>query len=68
MANGKAHAAAMEDQDLSDMKKQINDILRLFGALLFFLPILFIGACYGIRAGVIAGTEKTLEMFKSWGG
>jgi len=67
MASGKAQAAAIEDQDMSDLKKQINDILRVFGSILFFLPIVFVGTCYGIRAGIIAGTEKTLQLLKSWG-
>ncbi len=67
MGNGKAQAVAIEDQDLSDLKKQINDILRVFGSILFFIPIVFIRACYGIRAGVIAGVEKTLQLLKSWG-
>ncbi len=53
MGNGKTQAATIEDRDLSDLKKQINDILRVFGALLFFLPIVFVGTAYGIRAGVI---------------
>ncbi len=67
MGNGKTQAATIEDRDLSDLKKQINDILRVFGALLFFLPIVFVGTAYGIRAGVIAGVEKTLQLLKSWG-
>jgi len=66
MANGKAQAAAV-DQEWEDLKRQITDITKVFGFLLFIPVILILGLGYGIRAGVIAGTEKTLVMLKSWG-
>jgi hypothetical protein len=66
MANGKAQAAAV-DQEWEELKRQITDITKVFGFLLFIPVILLLGLGYGIRAGVIAGAEKTLEMLKSWG-
>lgn len=63
--NGTVQAA--QDQEWEDLKKQITEIVRLFGGLLFTPVIILVGAAYGIRAGVIAGVEKTLEMLKSWG-
>ena len=65
MANGKAQT--IEYQQLEDLKKQIAEVLSVFGAILFMPMTILIGAAYGIRAGVIAGVEKTLEMLKSWG-
>ena len=67
MANGKAQAIKAEDQEWADFKKQITEIIRLLGSLLFTPGFILIGICYGLRAGLIVGTEKTLELFKSWG-
>ncbi len=66
MANGKAQIAAI-DQEWEDLKRQTTDVTKVFGFLLFIPVILLLGLGYGIRAGVISGAEKTLEMLKSWG-
>jgi hypothetical protein len=69
MANGKAaeiEATAL-NKEWEDMKKQTAAIVNLFGGLIFMPAILLVGICYGIRAGVIVGFEKTLSMLKGWG-
>jgi hypothetical protein len=66
MANGKAQAAAI-DQEWEELKRQITDFTKVFGFLLFIPVILLLGLGYGIRAGIIVGAERTLEMLKSWG-
>lgn len=69
MANGKAVAQAAaqkeETQQWEDFKRQVAETTGVFGFLIFIPAIIVIGAAYGIRAGVIAGTAKTLSMFKS---
>jgi len=55
------------DQEWEDFKKQITEVVSVFGVILFTPVIILIGVGYGIRAGVIAGVEKTLEMLKSFG-
>lgn len=64
MANGKAQAV---NQEWETLKIQIAEVTNVFGAILFMPMILLVGIAYGIRAGVIAGTEKTLNMLKEWG-
>uniref|UniRef100_A0A6H1ZVJ5 Uncharacterized protein n=1 Tax=viral metagenome TaxID=1070528 RepID=A0A6H1ZVJ5_9ZZZZ len=64
MANGKAAAI---DKEWEEMKKQISSVTSLFGWLLF-VPVMFlVGIAYGIKTGIIAGAEKTLELMKAWG-
>lgn len=62
MANGKATT----EKEWKELKGQLSDVIRLFGGLIFFPVILIVGVGYGIRAGIIAGTEKTLEFLKGW--
>ena len=62
MANGKA----VSEKEWKELKAQLSDVIRLFGGLLFFPVILLVGIGFGIRAGIIAGTEKTLEYLKGW--
>jgi len=57
MTNGKAQAAAI-DQEWEDLKRQIADVIKVFGFLLFIPVILLLGIGYGIRAGVICGNRK----------
>jgi len=57
---------AIQDKEWEDLKKQVNSVIRLFGGLLFMPVILIIGFSYGIRAGILAGTEKILEMLRVW--
>ncbi len=63
MANGKA----VEKQQWEDLKKQIAELNRVLGFILFAPVLVLVGIAWGARAGVIAGTEKTLRMLKSWG-
>ena len=58
---------AIQDKEWEDLKKQVNSVIRLFGGLLFTPVILAIGFSYGIWAGMLAGTEKFLEMLRVWG-
>ena len=58
---------AIQNKEWDDLKKQVNSLIRLFGGLLFTPVILIIGFGYGIRAGMLAGTEKVLEMLRVWG-
>jgi hypothetical protein len=52
-------------QELSGDLKQV---IRIFGGLLFLPVILLLGLGYGLRAGIIAGTEQTLILLKTWWG
>lgn len=56
-----------EEEDRWDaLANRITEVIYMFGSLIFFLPLLFIGIGYGVRAGLIAGGTKTLDIFKSW--
>ena len=65
MKNGVTQA--IQDKEWEELKTQLNSVIRLFGGLLFTPVILIIGFGYGIRAGMLAGTEKVLEMLRVWG-
>ena len=60
-------AQAIEKKEWQELKDQIESVIRLFGSLLFTPVILLIGIGYGLRAGIIVGTEKALSLFKEWG-
>ena len=62
MANGKA----VSEREWKELKGQLEEVIRLFGGLLFLPVILIVGIGHGIRAGIIAGTEKTLDLLKGW--
>ncbi len=64
--NAIASIAATDDKEWEDMKKQITEMLQVFGSLLFLPFILLVAVAFGIRAGVIACAEKTLQMVKAW--
>ena len=64
--NGTTRAAT--DREWEDMRKQVTEIVRVLGVLIFFPCIMFIGICFGLRSGLIATFEKTLELFKRYGG
>ena len=57
---------AIEKKEWQELKDQLESVIRLFGSLLFTPVILLISLAYGLRAGIIAGTEKALSMFKEW--
>ncbi len=59
--------ATTMDETQEARKKQVAEIIHLFGGLLFFPAFLLVGIAYGIRAGVIAGATKTLQIFQAWG-
>lgn len=61
-----AAAAAIEDQQWEDLKKQIKETTLLIGGLLSTPFIFFIGFCYGVRAGIIVGLKETVRMLKAW--
>lgn len=68
--NGTAQAVsvrdAIEDQSMEELKKQILDTALLFSGLVM-TPFMFVlGFSYGLRAGIIVGLKKTLELLKAW--
>lgn len=68
MANGKAQTqtAAMDDLAFDDLKKQVRETANLFGGLIMFPFLLFIGCAYGLRAGITVTLRKTLELLKAY--
>ena len=58
---------AIEKKEWQELKDQLESVIRLFGSLLFTPVILLVSFAYGLRVGIIAGTEKALLMFKDWG-
>jgi hypothetical protein len=54
------------DREWEEFKRQVRSVTIVLGSLLFAPVIILIGVGYGIRAGLIAGTEKTLELLKGW--
>jgi hypothetical protein len=66
MANGKAQAAAINDQAFEDFKRNIRETANLFGGLIMFPFLVFIGCAYGLRAGIIVSLRKTLELLKAY--
>jgi len=56
-----------EAHEWEELKNQLHDIIILFGGLLFVPTVgLLVSVCYGIRAGLLAGTSKFLEIMKGW--
>jgi len=67
MANGKAQAqTAINDQAFEDFKRNIRETANLFGGLIMFPFLIFIGCAYGLRAGIIVSLRKTLELLKAY--
>ena len=69
MANGKAQVieAVAENQDWKDFTQNFWEILAKCGAVIALPILMIIGLFYGLHAGVIAGAEKTLILFKGLG-
>jgi hypothetical protein len=62
-------AADREEKTEAEMeafKKNIRDTVNLFGCLVMTPFIFCLGVCYGIRAGIITGLRKTLELYTAW--
>jgi hypothetical protein len=59
--------ATITDEAQEERKKQLTEIINLFGGLLFFPAFLIVGIAEGVRAGFIAGATKTLQIFQDWG-
>ena len=55
------------NQDWEEFKSQFCEILAKCGAVVCLPFLVVIGIFYGIHAGVVAGSEKTLVLFKSLG-
>jgi len=67
MATKNGAARAIEDKEWEEMKKQLRSIIRLFSGLLFVPTAgLFLAVGYGAQAGLIAMTEKLLEIMRCW--
>jgi hypothetical protein len=66
MANGKLTTA--EKAAWNQFQSQISEILHVFGGILLLPLIMLVGFGWGFRAGIIAGMEKGLQMFREWGG
>ena len=61
------NGTAIEKKEWQELKDQLESIIRLFGSLLFTPVILLISLAYGLRAGIIAGTEKALHYLRNGG-
>ena len=69
--NGKAQAASAvvrdkEDLQMEDLREQIRETAILFGGLAFAPFMFFLGAAYGIRAGIIVALKKTIQLMQAW--
>lgn len=61
-----ADREARAKQIWDDLVGDLHEIIVLFGGLLLLPVFMFIGLGYGLRAGIITGVEKALEMLKAW--
>ncbi len=67
MGNGKVQAqTAINDQAFEDLKRNIRETANLFGGLIMFPFLIFLGIAYGLRAGIIVSLRKTLELLKAY--
>jgi hypothetical protein len=56
-----------QTKEFTDFMDKVAEETRVFGSLLFLPLIILVGIAYGARAGIIAGADKTLLMFREWG-
>ena len=65
MVNQAAEKA--QEQDWTEFTQNFWEILAKCGAVIALPILMIIGLFYGLHAGVIAGAEKTLLLFKGLG-
>ena len=65
MVNQAAEKA--QEQDWTEFTQNFWEILAKCGAVIALPILMIIGLFYGLHAGVIAGAEKTLILFKGLG-
>ena len=65
MVNQAAEKA--QEQDWTEFTQNFWEILAKCGAVIALPIVMIIGLFYGLHAGVIAGAEKTLILFKGLG-
>ncbi len=63
MANGKD----VSKKEWSEFMAKVAEANKVLGSLIFIPVILIVGIAYGLRAGIIAGSDKALAMFREWG-
>ena len=56
-----------QNQDWTEFTQNFWEILAKCGAVIALPILMIIGLFYGLHAGVIAGAEKTLLLFKGLG-
>jgi len=56
-----------QEQDWTEFTQNFWEILAKCGAVIALPILMIIGLFYGLHAGVIAGAEKTLLLFKGLG-
>jgi hypothetical protein len=56
-----------QTKEWTDFMEKVAEVNKVFGSLLFIPVIILVGIAYGARAGIIAGTDKALSMFREWG-
>ena len=60
-------AEKAQEQDWTEFTQNFGEILAKCGAVIALPILMIIGLFYGLHAGVIAGAEKTLLLFKGLG-
>jgi len=63
MPNGKE----VSKKEWSLFMEKVSEANKVLGSLIFIPVILIVGMAYGLRAGIIAGSDKALQMFREWG-
>lgn len=66
-ADAMVNQQGAENQDWKEFTQNFWEILAKCGAVVALPLLMVIGFFYGVHAGVIAGGEKTLELFKGLG-
>lgn len=56
------------DEEWEDYKKSWAEVIAILGGVIFLPVIAFVSVLYGVRAGMIEGTDKFLHLLKrNWG-